>query len=102
MISTPSVKLASEAAASRSNSAYRPLDLDTLYHTRGIISLRWSAESEQIYFDTNITGRYNIWRVPSTGGWPVQLTVSDERHSLQDPSPDGRYLLYAEDVQGGE
>ncbi len=102
MISTPSTKLASETISSRSNPAYHPLDLDTLYHTRSIISLRWSKDGEQIYFETNITGRYNIWRVPSAGGWPEQLTVSDERHSLQDPSPDGRYILYAQDVQGGE
>src|SRR5712692_1826087 len=102
MIPTPSIKLASEPVTSRSNPVYHPLDLDTLYYTRSIISLRWSTDSEQIYFDTNITGRYNIWRVPSNGGWPVQLTVSDERHSLQDPSPDSRYLLYTEDVQGGE
>src|SRR5207244_8492891 len=54
------------------------------------------------YFDTNITGRYNIWAVPSNRGWPVQLTVSDERTLLQEPSPDGRFLLYAQDIQGDE
>ncbi len=70
MIPTPSTKLASESVDSRSNPAYHPLDLDTLYHTRSIISLRWSLDGEQVYFDTNITGRYNIWRVPSNGGEP--------------------------------
>src|SRR6266849_10605404 len=102
MIPTPASKLASDSIASPSNPAYRPLDIDTLYYTRSIYTLRWSVDGEHIYFETNITGRYNIWRVPSDGGWPVQLTVSDERHSLQDPSPDSRYLLYTEDVQGGE
>src|SRR5437660_10012585 len=43
-----------------------------------------------------------MWAVPSNRGWPVQLTVNDERTLLQDPSPDGRYLLYAQDVQGDE
>ncbi len=57
------------------------------------MSPRWSVDGERVYFDTNITGRYNIWRVPGDGGWPVQLTVSDQRHSLQDPSPDGLFLL---------
>ncbi len=63
---------------------------------------RWSADGEQLYFDTNITGRFNIWRVPSVGGWPVQITVSDERTLLEDPSPDGRFLLYAQDEGGDE
>src|SRR6266566_826085 len=33
---------------------------------------------------------------------PVQLSVSDERTLLQEPSPDGRFLLYAQDFQGDE
>src|SRR6266487_798633 len=66
------------------------------------MSLRWSVDGEFLYFDTNITGRYNIWQVPSNGGWPAQLTVSDERNMLEDPSPDGRHLLYAQDEQGNE
>jgi len=32
----------------------------------------------------------------------VQLTVSDERTLLEEPSPDGRFLLYAQDTQGDE
>ena len=67
-----------------------------------MLSLQWSADDQFLYFDTNITGRYNIWRVPSEGGWPIQLTVSDERNILEEPSPDGRYLLYAQDIQGDE
>ncbi|HZY46882.1 MAG TPA: hypothetical protein VFE96_03700, partial [Candidatus Bathyarchaeia archaeon] len=102
MIPTPAAKLTSEPAGSPSNPAYRPLDIDTLYHTRSIFALRWSVDGEHIYFETNITGRYNIWRVPSAGGWPVQLTVSDERNSLADPSPDGQHLLYSQDNQGDE
>jgi len=102
MIPTPSGTLVSEPIASRPNPIFRPLDIDTLYYTRSILALRWSADGQHIYFVTNITGRYNIWRVPSTGGWPVQLTVSDEVQLLQDPSPDGRYLLYTQDVGGDE
>lgn len=78
------------------------MDLDTLFFTRSILSFQWSADSTHVYFDTNITGRFNIWRVPSDGGWPVQLTVSDERTLLEDPSPDGRFLLYSQDEGGDE
>ncbi len=78
------------------------MDIDTLYYTRSMFTLRWSVDGEHIYFETNITGRYNIWRVPSSGGWPVQLTVSDERNYLADPSPDGHHILYSQDSQGDE
>jgi dipeptidyl aminopeptidase/acylaminoacyl peptidase len=102
MISTPATKLASGTVTSASNPSHRPLDIDKLYYTRGILSVQWSADGEHLYFDTNITGRYNIWAVPSNRGWPVQLTVSDERTLLEEPSPDGRFLLYAQDIQGDE
>src|SRR6266702_4431757 len=102
MISTPATRLASGTVTSPSNPSHRPLDIDKLYYTRGILSVQWSVDGEHLYFDTNITGRYNIWAVPSNRGWPVQLTVSDDRTLLQEPSPDGRYVLYAQDFQGDE
>src|SRR2546422_796244 len=102
MISTPATKLASGTVTSPSNPSHRPLDIDKLYYTRGILSVQWSVDGEHLYFDTNITGRYNIWAVPSNRGWPVQLTVSDARTPLQEPSPAGRYVLYAQDFQGDE
>ena len=73
-----------------------------LYLTRSIPSFRWSYDGKQIYFDSNTTGRFNIWRVSSMGGLPVQITISDERTLLEDPSPDGRFLLYKQDTGGDE
>src|SRR4029077_13942473 len=102
MIPTPSAKLASDSIASQSNPACRPLDIDTLYYTRRIYAVRGAVDSEHLYFETNITGSYNIWRVPSAGGWPVQLIVSEEKTDLADPSPDGHHLLYSQDYQGDE
>ena len=57
MIPTPVAKLASDSITSPSNPGYRPLDIDTLYYTRSIYALRWSADNEHLYFETNITGR---------------------------------------------
>ena len=102
MIPTPTTTLATRTPVSLRNPHSRPLDLETLYFTRSILSFRWSSNGDQIYFDTNITGRFNIWSVPSAGGWPVQVTVSDERTLLEDPSPDGRFLLYSQDEGGNE
>ncbi|TMI56013.1 S9 family peptidase, partial [Candidatus Bathyarchaeota archaeon] len=68
MIPTPAAKLASDSITSPSGQVYRPLDIDTLYYTRSMFTLRWSVDGEHLYFETNFTGRYNIWRVPSQGG----------------------------------
>src|SRR6266566_7941482 len=102
MIPTPAGKLASDSITSPSNPAYSPLDIDTLYYARSIYALRWSVDGEHLYFETNITGRYNIWRVPSAGGWPVQLTVSEEKTDLADHSLDGPHRLYSQDYPGDD
>ena len=80
----------------------RPLPLEPLFFIRMVAGLAWSGDSSALFFETNITGRYNLWRVPSTGGWPIQLTVSEERTQLVSTSNDGRFLLYTQDEEGDE
>ena len=102
LIPTLATRLTTQPVVSKRNPRAGPLDLDTLYLTHSILSFRWSYDGKWIFFDANITGRFNIWRVPSSSGWPVQITISDERTLLEDPSPDGRFLLYAQDMGGDE
>ena len=64
--------------------------------------MEWSGDGRSLFFETNVTGRFNIWQVPRDGGWPVQLTVSNERTALGRPSPDGRWLLFTQDRGGNE
>lgn len=102
MISTPSTHLAPQPLRSPRRVMAESLELDHLYHIHSIPMARWAPDGKHIYFEINITGRYNIWRVPARGGWPVQVTVSDEHTALLEPSPDGRWLLYAQDQGGNE
>jgi len=102
MIPTPAARLKTEPVRSPRRPGYGPLDLETLYNVHQIASARWSADGRSIYLETNITGRFNIWRLPVGGGWPEQLTVSDERTRLEEPSPDGRWLIYTQDRGGNE
>ena len=53
-------------------------------------------------FVTNISGRNNIWIVPANGGWPTQLTISDQRQKEPVWSPDGKWIAYASDYDGNE
>ncbi|HEV2591869.1 MAG TPA: S9 family peptidase [Gaiellaceae bacterium] len=36
--------------------------------------LAFTADGEGVLFVSNISGQFNLWRVPATGGWPKQLT----------------------------
>ncbi|HLW47305.1 MAG TPA: S9 family peptidase [bacterium] len=102
MIPTPAVRLQREPLVSPPNGRGARLDLDTLFFTRRITAIAWSADGRDVYFETNVTGRFNIWQVGRHGGWPVQLTVSNERTALGRASPDGRWLLYTQDRGGNE
>ena len=76
--------------------------VDKLYMTRSIGGTTWSPDGKQIAFTSNISGRNNIWLVPSSGGWPSQLTISEQRQTKPAWSPDGNWIAYASDYDGNE
>lgn len=78
------------------------LSLQRLYMTRQVGGTSWSPDGKTIVFVSNITGRNNLWFVPSEGGWPTQLTVSDQRQSHPSWSPDGKWIAYQSDYDGDE
>ena len=78
------------------------LSIEKLYMTRGVGGTDWSPDGKTIVFVSNISGRNNLWLVPSTGGWPQQLTVSDQRQSQPAWSPDGTWIAFQSDYDGNE
>lgn len=76
--------------------------LDDLVFSRGALDASWSADGRQLFVSTNMTGRYNIWRMDTDGSWPVQLTQSDDNQSDFAASPDGKTLYYTQDKGGNE
>ncbi len=89
--------------ASKSNAAVeKNLSIEKLYMTRIVGGTAWSPDGKQIAFITNITGRNNVWIVPADGGWPVQLTISDQRQAAPAWSPDGKWIAYMSDFDGDE
>ena len=40
--------------------------------------------------------------MPAEGGWPTQLTVSDQRQTSPAWSPDGKWIAYQSDYDGDE
>jgi dipeptidyl aminopeptidase/acylaminoacyl peptidase len=80
----------------------RSLTIEKLYMTRQIGRPTWSPDGKSIAFVSNMSGRNNIWLVPADGGFPVQLTVSDQRQTNPAWSPDGKWIAYQSDYDGDE
>ncbi len=90
--------------ASKPNAQAEPrgLTIEKLYMTRQVGRPTWSSDGKSIAFISNMSGRNNLWLVPAEGGWPVQLTVSDQRQTSPAWSPDGKWIAYQSDYDGDE
>ncbi len=78
------------------------LSIEKLYMTRQVGGSTWSPDGKTVAFVSNLSGRNNLWLVPSEGGWPMQLTVSDQRQTGPTWSPDGKWIAYMSDYDGDE
>src|ERR1035438_2519483 len=65
-----------KSVVSASNPDAGAVPIAQLYYTRSTSGPAWSPDGQQIAFTTNLTGRYNLWKVPVSGGWPIR---SEER-----------------------
>ena len=87
---------------SAANPGARPIPIDDLFFTRSVSSASWSPNGKEIAFTTDISGRSNLWKVNADGGWPIQLTQSDERQFGETWSPDGKWIVFQQDTAGNE
>src|ERR1700688_1129344 len=78
------------------------LCIEKLYMTRQVGGSTWSPDGKTVAFVSNLSGRNNLWLVASEGGWPMQLTVSDQRQTAPTWSPDGKWIAYMSDYDGDE
>ncbi len=78
------------------------LTIEKLYMTRAIGGTTWSPDGKMVAFISNMSGRNNLWLVPAEGGWPTQLTISDQRQAHAAWSPDGKWIAYQSDYDGDE
>ena len=73
-----------------------------LYFSKGLGDAAWSPDGRQLVVSTNLTGRFNLWRMNADGGWPAQLTRSEDRQSGITISPDGKWVVFQSDHGGDE
>jgi Tol biopolymer transport system component/DNA-binding winged helix-turn-helix (wHTH) protein len=60
----------------------------------------WSRDGRWLYFASNRTGDFEIWRVPAEGGVAVRVTSAGGFFAQE--SPDGRTLYYVKGLAGGQ
>jgi len=78
------------------------LSIEKLFMVRRVGGTAWSPDGKQVAFISNTSGRNNLWLVSAEGGWPVQLTISDQRQTSPAWSPDGKWIAYISDHDGDE
>jgi Tol biopolymer transport system component len=54
----------------------------------------WSRDGRWIYFSSNRTGTFQIWKIPVDGGSEIQVTKKGGFVAFE--SYDGKYIYYAE------
>ena len=78
------------------------VSIPDLFYARGSYDAAISPDGRDLVISTNLTGRHNLWRVPLAGGFPVQLTRSDDRQWGTVISPDGKTVVFGSDHAGAE
>ena len=79
-----------------------PVRIADLFFARKGMDAIWIPHSDAIVISTNLTGRYNLWTMPASGGFPLQLTQSEDRQFAVTASPDGKWIVFQSDRGGAE
>ena len=65
--------------------------------------LAFSPDADDVYFVSNISGQFNLWRVSVEGGWPQQLTAfADDTVRTIGVSPSDGTIAFCADHDGDE
>lgn len=86
---------------SPANPKAQPVPLGDLSAVRGLYGAAWAPDGKSLVISTNLSGRFNLWRVDLGGSFPVQLTASNETHNPVAVTPDN-LVLFEQDSGGDE
>lgn len=91
-----------KSIVSAANPLAAPVPVADLFYARGGSGAIWTRDGKSVVISTNLTGRFNLWKADAAGGWPVQLTRSEDRQSGLAASPDGKWIVFQSDSGGNE
>jgi dipeptidyl aminopeptidase/acylaminoacyl peptidase len=76
--------------------------IDRFLNIRSATSPTFSPDGRFVAFLTNITGVMQLWQIPVEGGWPTQLTFTNETVRSAHYSPIRHEIIYSMDTGGNE
>lgn len=79
-----------------------PVPLAVLFNAASSNSASWSADGRSIIYNSNETGRMNLWSRPVSGGPAKQLSQSQQRQQFRAVTPDGKWIIFQSDEGGRE
>ncbi|HUN89541.1 MAG TPA: prolyl oligopeptidase family serine peptidase [Terriglobales bacterium] len=101
-LTPPKAETDPQNVIAKMNSDLSLYTLDKFLMTRELGGAAWSPDGKRVVVVTNLSGRFNLWLVPSDGGWPQQLTVSEQRQARPAWAPNGSWIAYQSDYDGNE
>ena len=76
--------------------------VDQFVHLRDHAPIGFSPDGHTVAFTSNVTGRRQIWVVPTEGGWPAEVTFGDEPVAGAAWARDGANFAFERDSGGSE
>ncbi len=76
--------------------------VDQFVHIRRHAPIGFAPDGRTIAFTSDVTGRRQIWTVPTGGGWPVEVTFGDQPVAGAAWARDGASLVFERDSGGTE
>src|SRR5262249_34282977 len=76
--------------------------IDRFLNIRSATGPTFSPDGRFVGFLTNITGVMQLWQAPVEGGWPTQLTFTNESVRSAHYSPIRHEIVYSMDTGGNE
>lgn len=77
-------------------------ELERYLNIRGHSFQGFSHDGKYAYYLSGVTGTAQVWRVPTAGGWPEQITYFSDRVQFASPSPESDWLIVGRDSGGNE
>ena len=94
--------VADDSVVSRVRAGVAAYSVEQFVHIRRHSAIGFSPNRRWVAYRSDVTGRSQIWKVPTGGGWPVQLTFGETPVGGAAWARDGAAVAFERDSGGDE